>query len=161
MEYRPIHCRRNLSGEDRSCPMLKSTFNLWWASLLSLFLLGATSHVTQSQQVHDLTFGKTIDGYASTGGEGWIQNPGEVEIFRFEVTVPGQKIFLEWGEQDPALRQLPVKLLDPWGKDLFGSLHKTNKDFLLSRFNAFKTAVNSLVFGASKLKSSKTVMAFS
>ncbi len=102
--------------------MLKSTFNLWWASLLSLFLLGATSHVTQSQQVHDLTFGKTIDGYASTGGEGWIQNPGEVEIFRFEVTVPGQKIFLEWGEQDPALRQLPVKLLDPWGKDLFGSL---------------------------------------
>ena len=45
-----------------------------------------------------------------------------MEIFRFEVAVPGQKIFLEWGEQDPALRQLPVKLLDPWGKDLFGSL---------------------------------------
>ena len=45
-----------------------------------------------------------------------------MEIFRFEVTVPGQKIFLGGGEQDPALWQLPVKLLDPWGKDLFGSL---------------------------------------
>ena len=75
--------------------MLKSTLNLWWTPLLSLFLLGATSLVAQSQQTHDLTFGKTIDGYASTGGEGWIQNPGEVEIFRFEVAVPGQKIFLE------------------------------------------------------------------
>ena len=78
--------------------------------------------MTQSQQTHDLTFGKTIDGYASTGGEGWIQNPGEVEIFRFEVAVPGQKIFWSGVNRIRLFRQLPVKLLDPWGKDLFGSL---------------------------------------
>ena len=101
--------------------MLKSTSSPWWFPLFSLFLLGATSLVAQSQQIHDLTFGNTIDGYASTGGEGWIQNPGEVEIFRFEITVPGQKVFFEWGEHDVALQQLPVKLLDPCDKDLFVS----------------------------------------
>ncbi len=38
---------------------------------------------------------------------------------------------------------------------------KTNKDFLLSRFKAFNTAVKFFVFGESNVKSSITVIDFS
>ena len=54
----------------------------------------------------------------------------------------------------------PFKLRDDKYTLLFDAPN-TKRDFLFSKFKAFKTAVKFLVFGASKLKSSKTTIDFS
>ena len=54
----------------------------------------------------------------------------------------------------------PFKLRDDKYTLLF-DVPNTNRDFLFCRSKAFNTAVKFLVFGVSKLKSSKTIIDFS